>query len=70
MKRNSSRRGNLKIAVYSSFEEENRAERLRCARMTPSQRLDEFAVLQERAWGDRWTKKPMKRIASVEKVPW
>jgi hypothetical protein len=61
---------NLKVAVYSSFEQENQAEYLRLARMKPSQRLDEFAVLQERVWGAEWTKKPMKKIAAIETVKW
>jgi hypothetical protein len=70
MKKRSYRARKSSVAVFSSFEEENAAEHLRCARMTPSQRLDEFAVLQERAWGERWTKKPMKKTATVERVRW
>jgi hypothetical protein len=61
---------NPKAVVFSSFEEENSAEHLRLAGMTPSQRLDEFALLQKRVWGTRWTEKPMKKIASVERVSW
>jgi hypothetical protein len=59
-----------KVAIFSSFEEENDAECDRLARMTPTQRLDEFAILQERVWGEKWTREPMRRIASIEKVSW
>jgi hypothetical protein len=59
-----------KIAIFSSFEEENSAEYARFRRMTPNQRLDEFAILQARAFGPNWTKKPIKKIASFEKVKW
>ena len=70
MKNSTNRTRNRKVMVFSSFEEENRAEYLRLARMTPTQRLDEFAVLQKRVWGARWTSKPMKKIASIERVSW
>lgn len=59
-----------KIRVFSSFEEENQAEFLRMARMTPAQRLEEASILQDRAWGKGWHKKPIKKILSIEKVPW
>jgi hypothetical protein len=68
MKKNSPPR--RKHAIFSSFEEENAAEYRRLARMTPSQRLDEGAILQQRAWGKNWTKKPIKRIVSIEKITW
>ncbi|MBN2037306.1 MAG: hypothetical protein JW768_11235 [Chitinispirillaceae bacterium] len=70
MKNSANRTRNRKAALFSSFEEENRAEYLRLAGMTPSQRLDEFVVLQKRVWGERWTKKTIKKIAAVELVSW
>ena len=70
MKKSPFNKRKRKIRVFSSFEEENQAEILRMAKMTPSQRLKEAAILQERAWGVGWTKKPMKKIFSIEKVPW
>lgn len=59
-----------KIRVFSSFVEENKAEYKRMASMTPDERFEEFGVLQERLWGKRWTKEPMKRVMSWEKVKW
>jgi hypothetical protein len=59
-----------RFAIFSSFAEENQAEYRRLRQMTPNQRLDEFAVLQKRVWGAKWTKERLKRIASVEKVTW
>jgi hypothetical protein len=41
------------IRVFRSFEEENEAEYRRLAGMTPDERLEEFTVLQERAWGEK-----------------
>jgi hypothetical protein len=70
MKKSSFNKRKLKIRIFSSLEEENQAEFLRMARMTPAQRLQEAAILQERAWGKDWHKKPIKRIFSIEKVPW
>ena len=64
------RRKNWAVTVYHSFAEENNAEYLRLARLTPSQRLAEFEVLQERLWGPGWTRKPMKKTAWSEKVKW
>ena len=61
---------NLRVEVFSSFEDENRAEHRRLAKMTPFERLDEFAILQERVWGKKWTDEPMVKIATYEKVSW
>jgi hypothetical protein len=58
------------ISIYSSLEQENEAEYRRRAAMTPDQRLHEFGVMQERAWGTLWTRKRMKRVASYEIVTW
>jgi hypothetical protein len=55
------------VRIFNSFEEENRAEHRRLARMTPEERLAEFAVLQERVWGELWTSVPMKKSASWER---
>ncbi len=60
----------LKIRIYSSFEEENRAEYVRRAKMTYQERMKEFAILQERRWGSKWTSEPMVKIASFEKTKW
>jgi hypothetical protein len=70
LKKEKARSLKRKISIFSSFEEENRAEYARFRRMTPNQRLDEFAILQARAFGPNWTKKPIKKIASFEKVKW
>lgn len=60
----------LSIKRFSSFEEENLEEHHRLFEMTPEQRLEEFEVLQERAWGKKWTKEKIKKIVRIEKVPW
>lgn len=54
------------VRIFTSFEEENRAEHRRLAGMTHEERLAEFAVLQERVWGELWTSLPMKKVASWE----
>ena len=60
----------LSVKMFSSFKEENRAENRRLAALTPNQRLKEFAILQERVWGTRWTEDRIVKIASIEKVIW
>ena len=61
---------NKQIRIFSSFEEENRAEHQHRANMTPKERCREFEILQQRRWGADWTTKPMVKIASYEKVNW
>ncbi len=61
---------NLKIQVFNSFEEENKAEYSRRASMTPAQRMREFAVLQERAFGKAWTSEKIKKVVSYELLNW
>jgi hypothetical protein len=56
--------------MFSSFDEENRAEHRRLAALTPNQRLKEFSILQERVWGTRWTEDRIVKTASIEKVTW
>lgn len=58
------------IEVFSSIEEENLAEYRRRARMTPMERMEEFAILQERVWGNKWTKEPIVKVISFEKISW
>ncbi len=60
----------MAIKVFSSIEEENEAEYRRRAQMTPQERMEEFAILQERAWGDKWTKEPMVKVITYEKISW
>ncbi|KAA3606293.1 MAG: hypothetical protein DWQ06_02280 [Calditrichaeota bacterium] len=61
---------NLTVKVFSSFEEENRAEHRRLANLTPEERLKEFAILQERVWGEKWTKSKIKKVVRIEKTDW
>lgn len=56
------------VRVFNSFEEENRAEHRRLAKMTHEERCAELAVLQERIWGELWTSVPMRKVASWEKM--
>jgi hypothetical protein len=60
----------LKIQLFNSFEEENKAEHARRASMTPAERMREFAVLQERAFGKNWTSEKIKKVVSYERVNW
>lgn len=59
-----------RVEIFDSFEAENQAEHRRLARMTPLERLQEMAVLQERLWGERWTSTPIEKVASWEWVDW
>jgi hypothetical protein len=60
----------LSVKMFSSFDEENRAEHRRLAALTPNRRLKEFAILQERVWGTKWTKDGIEKTVSIEKVKW
>jgi hypothetical protein len=59
-----------RIDVFFSFEDENAAEHRRLAAMSPEERCQEMAVLQERMWGPEWTKTPIEKVASWEDVSW
>lgn len=61
---------NLKIQVFNSFEEENKAEYSRRYSMTPDQRMQEFAIIQERVYGKAWTSEKIKKVVSYELVNW
>jgi hypothetical protein len=58
------------VRVFSSFEEENETEHARWATLTPQERWDELAVLQRRAFGEKWTSEPMVKVARYEAVDW
>ena len=58
------------VRVFASFEEENAAEHRRLAGMSPHDRLQEFAVLQARRWGESWSQAPMQRIVTWERISW
>ena len=60
----------LSVSIFSSFEDENKAEHRRLAAMTPKQRWDEFAILQERVWGKKWTNERIVKRVSFEKLKW
>ena len=61
---------NLNIKVFSSCEEEEAAEYKRRSMQTPKERLEEFAILQERCWGEKWTNSKIEHVVSYEKVDW
>ncbi len=61
---------NLNIKVFNSFEEEEAAEYKRRSEQSPQERMKEFAILQERCWGDKWTKSKIEHVVSYEKVDW
>ncbi|GAB6089915.1 hypothetical protein [Spirochaeta dissipatitropha] len=58
------------VKIYSSFAEEAEAEYQRRSEQSPQDRIHEFAILQERCWGEKWTHQAMSRVVSFEKVPW
>jgi hypothetical protein len=58
------------LKVFFSLEEENDDEHRRLAKMSPGMRLQEFAALQERVWGRKWTHDPMVRTVKIEKIKW
>lgn len=58
------------VRFFDSFEDENEAEHRRLANMSPRERLQEFAALQERRWGKGWTSVPMVKKATWERVAW
>ena len=60
----------MHVQIFSTIEAENKADILRYVRMTPGERLQEAAFLQERIWGKGWTKRPMKKVASFEQINW
>ena len=63
-------RSDTRVRVFSSFEAENEAEHRRLAEMSPQERLKELAVLQARRWGESWTKVPMTKRATWERLSW
>ncbi len=67
---NKDRKRERRVEIFSSYEEENRAEDRRRAKMTPEECCAELAVLQERAWGKQWSEQPFVRVATWEKVDW
>lgn len=56
----------LRVKIFGSFEEENDAKTARRARMTPKERMAEFAIVQARVWGADRHKKPMVKVATWE----
>lgn len=66
MHKNSDRKTRVKI--FSSFEEENKQEYERRKNMTYEERRREFAILQERRWGAKWTSKPIEKKVTFEKL--
>jgi hypothetical protein len=59
-----------RVAIYTSFAAENRAEDARRARASTQERLAEFACLLARVKGSSWTSIPLERTATVERVAW
>jgi len=60
----------MKVQIFDSFESENKAEYARRASMTPEQRMAEFSILQDRAFGVDWHKKKIERCVSCEILDW
>ncbi len=58
------------VRIYESFEQAKEDEISRLSRMTPSDRMAAFASLQERAFGEAWTRTPIKKEVSWEIVEW
>ncbi len=60
----------MPMQFFSSFEEEASAEYNRRSNQTHQERMKEFSILQERCWGEKWTKNRIKSIVSFEEVAW
>ena len=58
------------VKIFKSLEEANREEYKRRAEMSPQERLEELGALQARVWGSDWVNKPIKKVATWEKVNW
>lgn len=58
------------VNVYGSFAEEAEAENLRRSKQSPQERIHEFAILQERCWGEKWTHQALSREITFEIVRW
>lgn len=61
---------NLSVQIFRSFEEEATAEYIRRSNQSPAERMNEFAVLQERCFGRKWTSNRIENVVSFEKVVW
>ena len=59
-----------KVQIFYSFEDENAAEDKRRSMLTARERWKEFGILMERCWGKNWTKQPIKKVVSIEKINW
>jgi hypothetical protein len=57
-----------KVKVFASFEQENNYELERRRKMKTAERIQEFVVIMERTWGKDWTKQPIKKVVSFEKL--
>ena len=58
------------VRVYTSFEEQEKAEIDRRSAMSIQERLNEFAIIQQRAWGKAWTDDPIRKKVSFEFLDW
>ena len=54
------------VRIYNSFEEQEKADIARRNAMSIKERLNEFAVIQERVWGKAWTDTPIVRKVTFE----
>ncbi len=61
---------NLNIQFFDSFEDEARAEYDRRSKQTSEERMKEFSILQQRCWGEKWTKNRIESHVSFEEVSW
>jgi len=60
----------IHVKIFSSFEEEEAAERLRCRQQSDEEREEELREIRRRAFGPDWHRKPMVKVASIEKTNW
>ena len=58
------------VKIYTSFEEQENADIARRSAMTIQERLDEFAIIQQRVWGKAWTDEPIMKKVSFEFLDW
>ena len=58
------------VKIYNSFQAAETANSSRLSLMSIEDRLKEFAVIQQRAWGKRWTETAIVKKITFEDVQW
>ncbi len=60
----------IRVQLFESFDSENKAEASRRADLSSTERMKEFAAIQERVWGTAWQKQKIEHRVSYEMTKW